>query len=181
MEKTAIYTGGFFVLLDEENGPELYREGFYGKPLGIDKPKTPIFKAKIILSFYEALYLKRKKNLKILDSLGNEIKEEEILKEASNYIDDFDIKFAVYEDLRNKGYIPKPGMKYGVTYLVYEYGPGLDHAPFLVHVIKQAENMEVLEILRAGRLSHSVKKRLIIATVEPKSYRISYYLFKWFE
>jgi len=29
MEKTAIYAGGFFILLDEENGPMLYREGFY--------------------------------------------------------------------------------------------------------------------------------------------------------
>ncbi|HDD56834.1 MAG TPA: tRNA-intron lyase, partial [Nitrososphaeria archaeon] len=31
-----------------EDGRELYREGFYGKPLGIAKPKTADFDAPLI-------------------------------------------------------------------------------------------------------------------------------------
>jgi len=54
----------------------------------------------------------------------------------------------VYEDLRNKGYILKPGMKYGVTFMVYEYGPGLDHAPFLVDVLRKESFFSDLQIIR---------------------------------
>jgi len=179
--KTALYAGGFFVLTNEEEASILYREGFYGRPLGIEKPKTPIFKSKSILSFYEVLYLKEKELLNIIDQHGRELDKNKIIDEARKYIDNFDIKYAVYKDLKDKGFIPKPGMKFGVTFLVYEYGPGIDHAPFLVHVMKKEEKIEVIEILRAGRLSHSVRKKLVLASVDPKDFSISYYLFKWFE
>jgi tRNA splicing endonuclease len=87
----------------------------------------------------------------------------------------------VYEDLRNKGYILKPGMKYGVTFMVYEYGPGLDHAPFLVDVLRKESFFSDLQIIRAGRLTHSVRKKLLIASVDLKTRKINYYLFEWFE
>ncbi len=181
MAQIAIYSGGFFIVPDEDKGPYLYREGFFGKPLGIDKPKTPIFKAKMILNFYETLYLKRNKLIKTLDEEGNEIEEEWIVKEASKYVDDFEIKYVVYEDLRKKGYIPKSGTRFGATFLVYKYGPGIDHAPFLVDVMKKEDKLKVTEIIRAGRLSHSVKKKLILAMVNPENNKIGYYMFEWFE
>ncbi len=181
MTNTAIYTGGFFIVYDEEKGPTLYKEGFYGKPLGIDKPKTPIFKAKMILSFFEALYLKRNNLIKIIDEEGSEIDDEKLIKEAYEYIDDFEIKYIVYEDLRKKGYIPRLGTKFGATFLVYRYGPGIDHAPFLVDVMRKEDKLKVIEIIRAGRLSHSVRKRLILAMVNPENREISYYIFRWFE
>ncbi|HLI46337.1 MAG TPA: tRNA-intron lyase [Geobacterales bacterium] len=181
MATKAVYVGGFFVILDEDEASSLYREGFYGRPLGIEKPKTPIFRSKTILSFYEVLYLKSSKRIDIIDERGEEMSDEDIIQEAGKYIENFEIKYAVYKDLKNKGFIPKPGMKFGVTFLVYEYGPGIDHAPFLVHVLEKKEKLEVLEILRAGRLSHSVRKKLVLASVDPSELKIDYYMFRWFE
>jgi len=49
---------------------------------------------------------------------------------------------------------------------VYEYGPGLDHAPFLIHVYRAGASITPTEIVRAGRLAASVKKKFIVASVE---------------
>ncbi|RLE74263.1 MAG: tRNA-intron lyase, partial [Thermoprotei archaeon] len=38
-----------------------------------------------------------------------------------------------------------------------------------------------IEIIRAGRLSHSVRKKFVIATLNPSTQKILYYTFKWFE
>jgi tRNA-intron endonuclease len=180
MKQTAIYTKGHFIILDIENGPLLYKIGFFGKPLEINKPKTPIFKARMILSFYEALYLMENEELEILEESGLKMSREKLISEANKFIDNFLEKYNVYKDLRNKGLVVKSGMKYGVTFMVYKYGPGIDHAPFLVDVVIRQEKISSLEILRAGRLSHNVRKKLLLASVDPISRKITYYMIKWF-
>jgi len=181
MQITLFYMNGTFVSFDIENAPLFYKENFFGKPLDIPKPKTPIFNSKMAFSFYEALFLLKNKKV-VIKNLNNnqEMKEEEIIREAENYIHDFQEKYLVYEDLRKNGFIPKPGMKYGVTFMVYKYGPGIDHAPFLVNVKVREEKLEIIDIIRAGRLSHSVRKKLLLAMVDRESKKITYYLFKWF-
>src|SRR4030067_298856 len=47
----------FLVVWNTEEGSELYRNGFYGKPLGIAKPKIPQFNAPLILNLRDGLYL----------------------------------------------------------------------------------------------------------------------------
>jgi len=180
MKQEAIYTNGHFVILDSDKGPLVYKINFFGKPLEISKPKTPIFKARMILSFYEALYLIKKGELEVYDEKGSKMNEEDAIKEAIKYVDNFNEKYAVYQDLREKGYIVKSGMKYGVTFMVYKYGPGIDHAPFLVDVVVRKNKISASEILRAGRLSHNVRKKLIIASVDPMAKKIVYYMVKWF-
>lgn len=180
MKQTAVYVQGNFVILDIEKGPQLYKLNFFGKPLEINKPKTPIFKARMILSFYETLYLMEKGELEVIDNQGNPLNKEKILEEAIKYIDNFYEKYAVFKDLRERDYVVKSGMKYGVTFMVYKYGPGIDHAPFLVDVVIRQSNISALDILRAGRLSHNVRKKLLIASVDPENKRITYYMIKWF-
>ena len=42
----------------------------------------------------------------------------------------------VYRDLRESGLIVTPGIKFGCDFAVYKYGPGVEHAPYMVSVKK---------------------------------------------
>jgi tRNA-intron endonuclease len=50
----------FLVVWDPAEGSQLYKDGYYGKPLGIAKPKIPEFKVPLILDLMEGLYLTEK-------------------------------------------------------------------------------------------------------------------------
>jgi tRNA-intron endonuclease len=88
--------------------------------------------------------------------------------------------YTVYKNLRDSGLIVRPGMKFGADFAIYRYGPGIDHAPFIVTVAKRGVKIDPIEIVRAGRLSHSVRKTFILALEESPG-RIYYLMFKWFK
>ena len=52
------------VIWDLEDSRALFKNGFYGKPLGISKPKDLTFEVPLILDLIESYYLSRKKKLK---------------------------------------------------------------------------------------------------------------------
>lgn len=58
----------------------------------------------------------------------------------------------------------KSGLKFGSLFAIYEKGPGIDHAPILIHYLDPARNLTALDITRAARLSHSVRKTFVLAT-----------------
>jgi len=169
------------VVFDVDKGRELYRHGFYGKFVGIRKAKTFDIQRPLELTLFEALYLCRKGLLKVKRIDGKELSEKDLQRIGQETYENFDIVFRVYYDLREKGYVVKSGMKFGATFAVYEHGPGIDHAPFLVHVIPYREKLDPIEIVRAGRLSHSIRKKFVIATVSTQTKKTLYYAFKWFE
>jgi tRNA-intron endonuclease len=57
----------FLVVWDPEEGSDLYRNGFYGKPLGIAKPKIPEFNVPLILDLMEGLYLLEKGKITVFE------------------------------------------------------------------------------------------------------------------
>ncbi|MHC1629258.1 MAG: tRNA-intron lyase [Candidatus Nezhaarchaeales archaeon] len=172
---------GRVIVWDVKQAVKLYKEGFYGKFIGVSKPKDQIPERPLELSLLEAYYLAEKGRIKIIDDKGREIPLHEFHEHAKQYYDDFDYRYKVYKDLRERGYVVRPGMKFGSMYAVYKYGPGIDHAPFLVHVMPRERSMDPVEIIRAGRLSHSVKKRFIIASVDPRTGKVDYCIFSWFK
>ncbi len=184
MEETkaqAQLVGGRVIVWDVKQAVKLYKEGFYGKFVGVSKPKDQIPERPSELSLLEAYYLAEKGRIKIVDHEGREIPLNEFHEYAKRYYEDFDYRYKVYKDLRERGYVVRPGMKFGSMYAVYKYGPGIDHAPFLVHVMPRERSMDPVEIIRAGRLSHSVKKRFIIASVDPRTGSVDYCIFSWFK
>ncbi|MEM4199451.1 MAG: tRNA-intron lyase, partial [Nitrososphaerota archaeon] len=86
--------------------------------------------------------------------------------------------YAVYRDLRERGFVVTPGIKFGSDFAVYKYGPGIDHAPYIVQVKSAGEEISATEIVRAGRLATTVRKNFIIAVPEDSG-RIRYILFSW--
>src|SRR6266540_2821206 len=87
----------------------------------------------------------------------------------------------VYKDLREKGYVVTPGIKFGADFAVYEHGPGIDHAPFIVSVETPDSIMSPFEVVRAGRLATTVRKHFILAIPDTKSGKIRYLVFQWFK
>lgn len=175
----ATLTSNRVIVWDPKHGSLLYREGFYGKPIGIRKPKDFDFEKPSELSLLEALYLVEKGRLLVQSEAGKELTKEELLGIARQHYEGFDGLYLVYKDLRGKGYVVRPGMKFGASFAVYKYGPGIDHAPFLVHVMPPQAKIDPIEVVRAGRLSHSVKKKFIVAVINLPAGTIDYLMFSW--
>ena len=178
---TANLIGNRVIIFNPEEGSSLYKDGFYGKPVGIRKPKTFDFDRPLELSLIEAYYLLELGKITIISQDGgNPINNEEFRAVAEEFHTNFLNKYLVYKDLREKGYVVRPGLKFGADFAVYIHGPGIDHAPFIVHVLESRDNISAIEMVRAGRLATSVRKKFVIATV-PLSNQISYYIFTWFK
>jgi len=178
----AEFIENFLVIWDSKNGSELFKLGFYGKPLGIPKPKSPEFDVPLILDLMEGLYLVEKGLIKVVESPGKSNVDFEVLRNrARRLYENFDLKYLVYRDLREKGLVVTPGVKYGCDFAVYKRGPGIDHAPYMVSVKSRKDEISATDIVRAGRLATTVRKRFIIAVPDFEGNRIEYLIFRWFK
>ncbi|MCW7074757.1 MAG: tRNA-intron lyase [Candidatus Methanospirare jalkutatii] len=86
------------------------------------------------------------------------------VRHASAVDEGFSAKFAVYEDLRERGLIPKTGFKFGSHFRVYEASCD-KHSAFLVHVLPAEHTFSTHELARAVRLAHGVRKRMLFAFI----------------
>ena len=178
VEVEALNDGRLIVWLPKQ-GRRLYNSGYFGKPLGISKPKDE-FETPLVLDIIEGIYLLEKGLIKVISSKDRrEILQDELIDIARNTLVKFDEKFAVYADLRKKGFIVTPGIKYGCDFAVYKQGPGLDHAPFIVQVKVPGERLSASEIVKAGRLATTVRKTFILAVID--GHRARYLGFKWWK
>jgi len=169
---------GNVIVWNIEQSRELYKMGFYGKPLGISKPKSADFDVPLILDVIEAAYLVEKGILKVYES-GKELSTEEFFRKAEEHYENFQESYLVYKDLRERGFIVTPGIKFGSDFAVYRYGPGLEHAPFIVQVKSPRETISALEIIRSGRLATTVRKYFTIAISDANLGKVTYVLFEW--
>ncbi len=65
---TAELIGTRLIVWDHIQGMSLYRMGFFGKPVGIPKPKPEQdFKAPLMLDLMEGLYLLDRKIIRVMD------------------------------------------------------------------------------------------------------------------
>lgn len=157
----------------------LYKAGYFGKPLGIMKPKED-FDAPLILDPIEGVYLLEKGLISIFS--GEDMREvdlEDLKATARKTLEGFDDKYRVYSYLREKGFVVTPGIKYGCDFAVYKHGPGIDHAPFIVKVRGSEDGLSAAEVVEAGRLATTVRKIFIIAVVSGDE--VKFLGFKWWK
>lgn len=174
--------GNRMVVWNPREGSELYKLGFYGKPVGITKPKSNEFNTPLIVDLIEGLYLLEKNLIKVHFGIDKKrISAKGLRKYSEKIYEDFNLHYMVYKDLREHGYIVLPGIKFGCEYALYERGPGIDHSPYLVSVKGLEENVTSTDVVRAGRLATSVRKKFIIAIPNPKTEKIQYMVFNWFK
>ncbi len=174
----------FLVVWNPTEGSQLYKDGYYGKPLGIAKPKIPEFDVPLILDLMEGVYLVEKDKIVIYESSEKrKVTFTKLRQKAKQLYDEFEDKYAVYKDLRESGLIVTPGIKFGCDFAVYKYGPGVEHAPYMVSVKTAGSDISATEIVKAGRLATTVRKRFIIAvpSSDKEKENVKYLIFKWFK
>ncbi len=154
------------------------KQKFFGSPLGINKPRLEYFSKPSELSLIEAYYLLEKERITIYDVLLKRfISIEEFYEIGKKIHYKFEEKYTIYKDLREKEYVPRPGLKFGADFVVYKKGPGLEHSPFIVHVLPHDSKITAIDMVRAGRLATSVRKKFVIANPLTNTY----YFFEWFK
>ena len=150
-----------------EDSKKLFTEGYYGKPIGMPKPKIEEIDVPLILDLIEGLYLLENKKITIT-KLKEKLNIEQMTEICKKEIHGFEKKYIVYKNFRDKGYIINPGIKFGCDFAVYEKGPGIDHSPYLIQVYSRSEMIPATEITSTGRLAASVKKQFIFAIPKGK-------------
>jgi tRNA-intron endonuclease len=171
--------GNRIVVWDLDASRKLFERGYFGKPLGVSKPKGTDFDAPLVLDLIEGLYLIEKQELTIQDSHGKAVRLTQVRDLCKSQYSNFDAKYLVFQNLREKGYVVTPGIKFGCDFAVYEHGPGIDHAPYLVEVFRQNDEITATGIVLAGRLATTVKKQFVLAIPTMKERKVEYVGFDW--
>ncbi len=166
------------VIWDIEDSRKLFSSGFFGKPIGIPKPRQNEFDVPVILDLFEGNYLSSKEQVTIYQD-GKKLSSARFDKICKEAVFQFNEKLMVYSKLRNSGFVVTPGIKFGADFAAYERGPGLDHAPYLVRVALPNNKLTATDIVLAGRLATTVRKQFIIAVADPVKDEVSFIGFDW--
>ena len=141
---------------------------------------TVIAGGKVQLSLLEATFLEEKEKLSIADARGRRMSHEQLLAVGKKAEKAFAIKYAVFKDLRGRGYIVKTALKFGADFRVYDRGvkPGDDHAKWIVYPVHEGSHLTWYDFSAKNRVAHSTKKRLLIGVVDDEG-DVTYYEVKW--
>ena len=160
-------------VLTESSDParELYNQSRYG---------TLLEDGRVQLSPIEALYLVDKKRLFLYDSKNKLINFDDFLKKSQKSEANLWIRYSVYKDIRNRGYIIKTALKFGADFRIYDRGikPGEDHAKWVVFPVHEGSTLTWYEFAAKNRVAHSTKKRLLLGIVDSEN-DVTYYETRW--
>ncbi len=154
-----------------DSARELFNQSSFG---------TLLDDGKVQLSLTEALYLMEKKKITILDGRNSVVDFEKFVRRASKVEPNFWIRYAVYKDMRNRGYVIKTALKFGADFRVYDRGikPGQDHARWIVYPVHEGEKYTWFDFAAKNRVAHSTKKRLMMGVVDDEN-DVTYWEIRW--
>jgi len=169
MKKIQAHMMGQIVSSNSSEAKFLYKKSNLGGVVG----------EKIHYSLSEALFLVEKSRMEIY-SKSKKISTRELLVKFRRIDKKIQIKYPVFRDLREKGYIVKTALKFGADFRVYEKGskPGEKHAKWIVFVDHESSKLTWHEFSAKNRVAHSTKKNLLLAIVDEEN-SITYYEVKW--
>lgn len=135
---------------------------------------------KVELSLLEGLYLMEKGRLVTKSEAGRKMTSETYVKKARKVEPNFWIRYCVFKDMRNRGYIVKTALKFGADFRIYDRGvkPGEDHAKWIVFPVHEASVYSWHEFSAKNRVAHSTKKRLLLGVVDDEN-DVTYYEVRW--
>jgi tRNA-intron endonuclease len=144
------------VLWDADASRRLHDHGFYGKPVG----------ERLQLSLVESAYLLEKGLIELVTRSEGSIDLHGFMAKARQIENEFDLKYSVYRDLRERKLVVKTGFKFGTHFRVYKQVDRLEkvpHSEYLVHTVPMDHIFLPPVLSRAVRLAHSVRKQMIFA------------------
>ena len=134
---------------------------------------------KVIYSIFEALYLIEKGKMDVYAG-KKRLSFDRFLETAKENNKKAQIKYIVFRDMRNRGFIVKTALKFGADFRVYERGikPGQDHAKWILYPVSENSELTWHDFSAKNRVAHSTKKNLLLAIVDEEG-DISYYEVRW--
>jgi tRNA-intron endonuclease len=167
----AIFTRERVVAENSDASRDLYNTSRYGIILE---------DGKLQLSLMEGLYLLEKEKIKLVDGRGKKISKEDFILKSQKFEPNFWIRYCVFKDIRNRGYIIKTALKFGADFRVYDRGikPGEDHARWIIYPVHEGEHLTWYEFAAKNRVAHSTRKRLLIGIVDDEG-DVTYYEIAW--
>lgn len=150
-------------IVARKNMEEIYDIGCYGK----------IIDERLILSPCEALHLIERKKLEVKEG-RKKLDKKKFFEKACEIDKEFPHKYAVYKDLRERGFLVRTGFKFGTHFRVYDRGVRLkrgpksakEHTKWIVHAIPERFQCSYAELSRAVRLAQNIRTHLIWAVVD---------------
>ena len=169
MEKIQAHLAKEIISSNSQEAFSLYMKSIFGKPLG----------EKVQYSFSEALFLVEKGKMEIIVN-KKVISFKDFFKKLQRIDKKIQIKYPVFRDLRNKGYVIKTALKFGADFRVYEKGFKMSekHSKWIVFVDYEANKLTWHEFSAKNRVAHSTKKNLLLAIVDSEG-DITYYEVGW--
>jgi tRNA-intron endonuclease len=145
------------VRLGPEALPDLYEQGYFGRPKGKG----------LEMSLVEAAYLLDRSRIKVFSG-GRELDFKAFFQAASSIEKGFEFRYVVYKDLRERGYYVQPGRP---DFRVYPRGghPGKTPAEFYVLVISERMPLPLKDIIEPVQVAGQMRKKLMLAIVDEES------------
>ena len=150
---------------DQTEASQIYNKGFYGYPLsggGLE------------LDLLEAIYLTECARLEVMED-GKVLSLADLIGRASSAHRDFEIKYIVYRDLRQRGYVVKNGDG-EFDYRVFPRGgtPTNAQTKYWVSAISERAVFDIASFFEELERSERTRKELLLAIVDEEG-DITYY------
>lgn len=152
-----------------DHARNLYDTGRFGE----------ILTSTVKYSLVEACYLLEKEKITVKHG-RKQLDAEGFIKYAQKIEPTFRVRYTVFKDLRNRGYIVKTALKFGADFRVYDRGikPGQDHAKWVVFPVHESSGFTWHEYSAKNRVAHSTRKKLLLGIVDEES-DVTYYECGW--
>ncbi len=169
MEKIQAHIIGQIVSSNTSEAHNLCKKSCFGERIG----------EKIQYTLSEALFLVEKNKIEIY-SRNKKIEKKELLNKFKRIDKRIQLKYPVFKNLREKGYIVKTALKFGADFRVYDKGkkPGKIHAKWIVFADHESKRLTWHEFSAKNRVAHSTKKKLLLAILDEEG-DVSYYEVGW--
>jgi len=129
----------------------------------------------LILTDYEALYLVYCKKMRLEDGHGKEVGFEKLAELAQKKAGDSWTKFAIYRDLRSRGYVVREGFGFGTDLRVYERGDyPKKPAKYVVFALDEGIEKGMADLQKSVKEMAKMGKEAIIAVIERRGEVIYY-------
>ena len=157
MNKFPAHILGEIISSNDAEAYALYKKSCFGEPVS----------GKIQYSLPEVLFLIDKNKIEVL-SRNKKLSREDLLRKLKQIDKKIQIKYPVFRDLREKGYIVKTALKFGADFRVYDKGarPGNKHARWVVFADHESKRLTWPEFSAKNRVAHSTKKNLLLAILD---------------
>jgi tRNA-intron endonuclease len=161
-------SGNVVLVYSESQASQLYNKGYFGDPQS---------GGALRLQLIEAIYLIETSRLEVIKNDKN-VALKDIIAMANESQSNFEIKYLVYRDLRQRGYVVKPNLE-PLDFRVFPRGGGPNLTPTKYWVLAISERA-IFSLSSLSRCLDDVlrkKKQLLIGVVDEES-DLTYYMAK---